>query len=392
MSHPKAIRLAFAAVAIAFFATPIAARVVVAPEQFENRRFADAPRPSQGWEAFAQTSRYLIDRMPLRAQAVRANTSIWQDVFGADPRYVTQRAESEGRALPFAGIADLPEDLAQRKARNALSSPATAIRGRKGWLFFDGEIRIACEPDASNATVLDRWARLVRVVRERGQNAAMFVVPHKSSVYPEYIPDSNPDKACSLAAKDRRWRFIAERGPAQAVFELRSELVDLKPRLGDELFELTGMHWTTLGALTLVGAALDELGDGIQIKPSEVKRDGPISYTGDLGVASGSDETEKHYEYYIARDPHARRVPGRTVLVCDSFAYHQMHVLEPYFEHIEDISLYESAPELVKAIRQADNVIFEAVESNYASYASSSDSLVERTIATLLKAPPARKP
>ncbi len=77
MDRRALISLAFALLAIAFFAAPVALRAVgVHANAFENRRLAEAPKLSQGWEVFQQATRFLTDRMPLREQAVRANTIV----------------------------------------------------------------------------------------------------------------------------------------------------------------------------------------------------------------------------------------------------------------------------------------------------------------------------
>lgn len=375
MRRTTAIHVLFAVLAIAFFAAPLAARLVgVTAESFENRRLAQPPKLSQGWEGFQQASRYLTDRMPLRAQAIRLNTRIWTDVFGTDPLYERDEALSADRALPFAGVR--AEDRGAKGRESGLQGPVTASTGQRGWLFNGSETDVACAQKVPSDAILRRWASLVKATRETGRSSVMFAVPEKSSVYPEYLPESDPHKDCALEKKDERWSYLSEYGPDLGVFELRSELVRLKKRLGDQLFEVKDTHWTTLGSLTLVAAALDAVGDGIQIEDGEVVNRGRVSYTGDLDVASGRDGTAETFEYDIVRDRDAPRVPGRTVLVGDSFAYRKIHVFEPYFAHIESVSLVQPLPEVIDAIRRADHVIYEAVETNLAEKADDDPSLV----------------
>ncbi len=368
MSRSTAFRTTFAALAILFFTAPIVARVVVVPEKFENRNLASAPKPSQGWEAFAQTSRYVVDHMPLRAQAVRLNTRIWTDVFGTDPSYDRDETLGNDQALPFAGVGAQERDEGERQG--GPPGPVTASTGREGWLFQGSETQFACADKMQDSTILKRWAAVVEATRQLGPTATMFAAPSKSSVYPEYLPEDDSYKECALREKDKFWKLLASEGPGLGVIELRSELVRLKQRAGDELFELTDTHWTTLGALTLVAATLEEVGDGIQIEADEVvRRQEEVTYTGDLSTAAGRAETAKRIEYDIVRDRDAPRVPGRTLLVCDSFAYRKMHVFEPYFESINYISLYTPSSEILRAIRRADHVIFEAGETNMESFA-----------------------
>jgi hypothetical protein len=365
MRAKNTIRITFAILAIAFFATPIAARVLgVTAEEFENRRFAQAPRASQGWDAFQQASRYLVDRMPLRAQAVRANTRIWTDVFAADPTYTRDTALADDQALPFAGSIerDGNDVRIDENGVGLRGGPTTTSTGRGGWLYVPMEFSVACDDTPSDDVSLQRWARLAQAIRADGHKTALLVAPHKASVYPEHLPRKYPHDDCALEAKERFWRTLSRDGPAVGVFELRSELLRLKRHAGDGLFQRKDMHWTTLGAITLVDAALDAVGGGVRLEANEIVDRGAVSYTGDLSVAGGRPETDTRNEYGIVRAPEATRVPGRTLVVCDSFAYKWMRLFRPYFENVRYVSWYNPADVIADAIDRADTVILEADE------------------------------
>jgi alginate O-acetyltransferase complex protein AlgJ len=363
MPRSTATRTLFALVAIAFFATPVVLIAAgVTAERFENRRLADTPRLSQRWEAFQQAAAYLTDRMPLRAQAVRANTRIWQDVFGAEPLYLRDSASPDEQALPFAGNIERYGRDVETDAGNPLRGPATARAGRGGWLYIPQEFSFACEQELPDRVLIERWGRLVDAIRADGHETAMFVVPHKASVYPEHLPDEYPYDHCALDAKRRLWRALERDGPAHGMRELRSELLQLKPDAGDDLFQRTDMHWTTLGALVLVDAALEAVGGDVRLALSEVVDRGSVTYTGDLSVVGGDPEEDGRAEYGIVREPGAERVPGRTLIVCDSFAYQWMRLFRPYFEHVRYVSWYEGAENIAAAIRRSDRVIVEADE------------------------------
>jgi hypothetical protein len=361
----SAVRIAIAVLAIAFFAVPVTAGVLgVDAKPFENRRLAHAPKPAQGWGAFQQTTRYLVDHMPLREQAVRANTRIWTDVFDTDPRYGDGRTLAGDEALPFAGTIEDDEGAVLGK-NGGFKGKVTAKRGRDGWLFVEPEFGIACDPPIQDEVALARWGRMMAALRKKGYAATMFVVPTKASVYPEYLPEKYPADDCALTAKRRFWQLLERKGRSLGVNELRSELIRLKGRFGDELFELTDSHWTTLGALTLVDAALKEIGNGVRVSPEEIVERGMVSYVGDLSLVSGDAEAKKHMEYGIKRAPEAPRVPGRTVLICDSFAYKWLRLFKPYFEHLDYVTQYDGPSEMTAAIERADTVIVEANEIFY---------------------------
>ncbi len=357
MATGKTIRIAFAFLAIGFFATPIAARLTgVEAEQFENRRLAVAPEPSQGWDAFQQTSRYLTDHMPLREQAVRLNTTVWRDVFGTDPRYDGQPTLTDDQALPFAGSIER-DPLAKRAA-----GAARAQSGKGGWAYVEEEFEYDCISTQESRAVLQRWARVVQAIRDEGHDSAMVLTPSKGSIYPEHLPDSYTNDHCSPAGKRRFWKVVTDEGPALGVSELRNELVRLKERAGNGLFQRTDSHWTTLGATTLVTSALDAIGGDVELKRSEIVSRDSVSYTGDLSIVGGSQKTDTRAEFAIVRERDAPRVPGKTLLVCDSFAYLWLRLFKPYFDDIHYISLRESPSEIAAEVERADTVIVEANE------------------------------
>lgn len=364
MTAKHLVRVVFATLAVVFFATPLALRAVgVTAEEFENRRLATAPRVSQGWDAFGQTTRYLVDHMPLRAQAVRANTRIWTDVFDTDPPYSRDTALANDQALPFAGAVERDGDIQIEKGRRGTQGVARASSGSDGWFYFTTEFEAACETKVPNELRLERWARLVRAVRESGRESVMVVAPSKSSVYPEHLPKRYPFDDCAPRARERFWRLLSREGPRRGVLDVRSELLRLKEHAGDGLFQRADSHWTTLGALTMVKAVLASVGNGVRLKSSEIAYRGAVDYTGDLSVAGGASGTDTRDEYGIERPPGAPRVPGRTLLICDSFAYKWMRLFRAYFEDVR-YTYWTGDPKLViDAIRRSDTVIFEANET-----------------------------
>lgn len=363
MRHAPATRVVFAILAIGFFIAPVAAGIAgIAPEAFENRRFAQAPKPSQGWDAFQQATQYLIDRMPLRAQAVRANTQIWTNIFGTDPSYTRESSLANDRALPFAGTTERERSDTSAGLGVGLKGPASVKTGRAGWFYIDTEFEYACDT-TPNRAILQRWGKVVRAIRASGRPAVMLVPPAKSSVYPEYLPDEYPFDHCALEGKERFWRLLSDKGPHLGVIELRSKLLRLKAYAGDALFPRKDFHWSSLGALTMVKASLDVIGAGVRLDPNEIVNRGSVSYQGDLTKLRGQPESDKRVEYGIERPPGAPRVPGRTLLICDSFAGRWLRLFKPYFEHIRPAAFSgKAALETIEAIKRSDRVIIESME------------------------------
>jgi alginate O-acetyltransferase complex protein AlgJ len=370
MSRKTAIRLLFAVLAIAFFATPVALRALgVTAEAFENRRFAESPKLSQGWDAFEQTTRFLVDRMPLRAQAVRANTRIWTDVFGTTPRYGSQSTLAGDAALPFAGTTE--QDQAARPA--AADTAAQVLAGRDDWLFLTGEQDRSCEPFLPFAQALGRWRALIASIRGKGARVLLVVPPDKGSVYPEHLPQF-AGKACALRGKRTLWRMLRRQDGRSRVVGLRDVLLRRKRTFGDDLYARKDSHWSTLGSLALVRAVLRRVGGSptartmpvVKVRAGEVVDPGRAEYVGDLTRLLGAPETDTQARREIRREPTAPRVPGRTVLVGDSYSDAPVPQLTPYFDDLRVLSWVNTpAREVARAVARADTVLLETVEREF---------------------------
>jgi alginate O-acetyltransferase complex protein AlgJ len=366
MNRNAAIRIALAIVAVGFFAAPIAARVVgVTAEAFENKRFAEAPKLSQGWNAFGQATRFLIDRMPLRAQAVRANTRIWTDVFHADPRYAGDGLRQD-EALPFAGTADAGGSAEQ-------AAPPTAVqvlRGEDGWLYLQNEHDMACGPPMPFEDALDQWSDLVRIVRASGRRAIVVVPPDKGSVYPEHLPGDFANEDCSRAGKEELWTLLEGSGSRSGVLPLRRRLLAAKRTEREPLYLLKDSHWNSLGSLELVRGVLAEVGDGIRLRDDEILK-GHNRYQGDLTILLGAPEEAGRPERVVARKPTARKAPGRTLLIGDSYSDAAQSQLAPFFADFH-VVLWVGTPArtIADEVAAADTVIFESVEREFVARAT----------------------
>jgi hypothetical protein len=364
MKRSTYIRVAFAVLAIGFFAAPILLRGVgVTATAFENRRLADAPQLSQGWDGFQQTSRFLTDRLPLREQAVRANTKLWQTFFGTTPRY---GAPGAGGALTFAGKA---QGTAGKGGPKPGGQAVQVLAGRDGWLFLEGELERACTPMVPLPVVLERWRRLVSIVRASGRRAVVMVPPDKGSIYGEHLPDGDLTD-CARRGKPRFWDLLAREPRRSGIVELESALAARKRRGGQPLYSKKDSHWTGPGSLEMVRAVLDRLGAGVKLKRGEVVRLPQQSYAGDLTLLRGESGKDTRPARAIRRAANARRVPGRTLFVRDSFGDRVLPFLRLYFADLRRSTWVVSPAQLLRSIEEADTVIFESVEREFAFRAS----------------------
>jgi hypothetical protein len=336
--RPRRVRPIFALLAVAFFATPLVLLAAgVRAREFENRPLERAPRLSDGWNGFQIAARYLTDHMPLREDAVHANSWISLHVLDTTPRY----------------------GPSERISRDPV------MRGADDWLYLQEEIDNACRPFPAVGDALARWQQLVAIVRRSGRRAIALIPPDKSVIYPEHLPADFELRACWESGTRDLWDRLEP--PSGGVVGLRTAVLAAKAHERDPIYKRLDSHWNELAALTLVRAALSAVGGSVRVRPSEVRDPGPAVYTGDLTTLIGAPESDTSPRRTIARPPGARQVPGTTVLVADSYGYDQEPLLRPYFARLEIVHWLGITPEqLAAAIARADTVIFEAVQRTFA--------------------------
>ena len=361
----RLLRLLFAIVAIAFFATPVALRAVgITAKPFENRRLAEAPSLSQGWSAFDQATRFLTDRMPLREEAVRADSYISRHIFDTTPRYAGGGATARtDRALPFAGAQQ--GDGAGAGAGGAAGQATRVDEGKDGWLYLADEFTAACSPTVPVERALAAWRRLVSIVRESGRRAVVLVAPDKGSIYPEHVSLAPRTSACARRGKQRLWHLLERTPRSDGVVALRRTLLSRKRRTRGLLYSRTDSHWNQRGATTLVEVALRHVGRGVEVAPAEIAERGKVSFTGDLTTLVGDPQTESGPRREVRRSAAARRVPGRTAYVLDSFGDIVNPQLIRYLEHFERVPWDTPRKQLLDAIARVNTVIFQVVERDF---------------------------
>lgn len=345
-------RTAVAAAALIFFFGPVALRAAgVTAQPFENRPLETFPKASEGWDALDQGTRFFVDRMPLREQAVRADAWISENVFDTD--------SAAGRAgAPGGG--PLPAD--PEKPAAAPPPPGDKpLAGKQGWLYLDGETNRACYPFIPWPRAVARWERFAATIRRGGRRVVVAIPADKSSVYPEYLPDNYALKACAPAGHRAAWRAIeGSRDPS--ILGLRQTLLADKRPPPDEAYFRKDTHWNTKGGVLAVQAVLDRLGAGATVRDEEIVK-ARATYTGDLTNLSGAPEEDRSPQWTIRRAAGAPTLRGRTLFVHDSYGTAMIDALRAYDPDLVTLQWFDTpTPDLIAAIRRADNVILETVE------------------------------
>jgi alginate O-acetyltransferase complex protein AlgJ len=352
-------RTVIAVIALLFFFVPLGLRAAgVTARPFENRPLATAPKLSQGWDALDQSTRFLVDRLPLREQAVRADAWLSTNVF--DTRPTAGRATGRDSAgLPFTA----PQPAAKPPAAAAAAPPPgdKAVVGKQGWLFLDGELVRTCNLFVAWPEAMKRWERMASTIRRSGRRVLVVFPPDKSTIYPEHLPGTFAQRDCLAPGKRATWRAI-ESATDPAIFGLRKMMLAVKRQPPDEAYYRKDTHWNTKGGTIAVGAVLDHLGGPVRMGADEiVKR--RADYNGDLSTLNGTPETDRAPAWSIRRRPSAAQRPGRTLFVYDSYGTAMQDALTPYFRSLTLLQWYNTPPAaIIAAIKAADTVVLETVE------------------------------
>lgn len=325
----------------------------------ENRSKVEFSGLDEGWHSFTAFGGFVADRLPVRAQAVRADAWVDEHAFGEDPAF------------------------------GGGSSPRV-LRGQDGFLFIADAIDNACAPNAPASETVANLRRFASIISTSGRDVLTMVAPDKSAVHPELLPESFAKSECFDAYEADLWPALATAGIPGYV-DLRARLRAESTASREPLYLRKDSHWDSAGSLVAVHAAIDALAPGLW-RDDEVSYGGLADYTGDLTGLQGNPETDQAPVYRIERSdvinasvdviddlgggfnrrfvntaPAGRLIPGRTVMFLDSYGLTALAQIVPFFEDLTVVRLLDFAPEKYEAlIADADLVWVMSVERSLA--------------------------
>ena len=326
----------------------------VRPVSIENRDPAVFPRISlRGLTDpafYAGIDRFLVDNLPLRNEAVEAHAAVDNRVLGGT------------------------------------SNPDVVV-GVGDWLFNRGEMQPRC--DFTAGQVLDKVDRAAAQLKATGRAFRYIVAPDKHTVYPDKLPPDSPfGTPCSDQSRATLRAGLVAR-PGYAVDAWTPVLAARAADPTKPLYYVLDDHWTPLGATLAIKALVQSLAPGVW-NDREVTIDGTQQHTGDMSTLMGlpRDETipkvvmrpglnvdrrivDTGIHIQQSRDipwftVNGNRpvVPGRTLIVYDSFFGTVINQASPWFE--ESVWVHEgdlfNHPELADVLPAFDTVVFERVE------------------------------
>jgi acetyltransferase AlgX (SGNH hydrolase-like protein) len=382
-------QLAALSCALVFFAAPTLMWVGgMRPAEIENHVLAGFPSLAGGWTFFTGMDDWATDNLVFRAGAVQATDWVSRTFFG-EPAPFDQGGGAPSGPLGGAPSGDSTDpDPGGQDEGSDQAGYRRVVEGSDGWLYFGKDTLNKCEPDQPLDTTVAALAQLRRVVEDSGRTFVFIPVPDKSTMVPEYLPDTYPGKDCAAAVTPDLWRKLMRVAGG----------VDIRPRLQGEAEELgrpvyykLDTHWTHEGALEMVGAAAEEISPGISKRwqrsvqeqysnPADLppligqkgdnvatlyqlKPDGKTSKTSD-----GADKLDK--PVHRTSDAVRGMVTKPTVVLGDSFLLTASYYLPGAFSDVTMQyyhSMTQHPDQTIKTMVDSDVVVLQAVERNIAA-------------------------
>jgi hypothetical protein len=262
-----------------------------------------------------------------------------------------------------------------------------AIRGRDGWLFFRGEFQPSCL--FTGAQLGEALHNAAEAFDARKITFRFLLVPDKHAVYANAVrPDSPFAPSCEDTGRPDLEAAIgllaAHAIDARAALEAARQV----PGTPDLYFR-QDTHWTPTGAAVAIGELIRSLDPGLW-SDADVVIDGEQRRVMDTAALMGlrrvattpkvvlRPDVEQHRAdvevpvavqnaravFRITTSGTARTLPGRTLVLYDSFFGIDSRLVAPYFAestwvHVGDMVHH---PELAQLLGPFDRVILERVE------------------------------
>jgi hypothetical protein len=313
------------------------------PSSIENRQLAPIPSPSVAdllrIRTYDRLALAISDRLPLRNQAIEANSWIDLKIFRRSP------------------------------------NPQVII-GSHNWLYYSPGVNGRCLVSAELAEIQANWATMDQLLRAHGKRLSLIVVPSKETVYPRFLPKRDQAGCGPLNTPLIQGALAGLPGPGFGPLDRTDQRLR---------YYKNDTHWDTLGASLGAERVVDEIQPGLW-DPSALVRSASIDHhIGDLTLLLGLGQPEDTDLYEVRRPGivvtssqaggfgpesiHETRsggalVAGRVAVLHDSFGDALRSELSPYFADATWVktSRTDTTAGIVQAMKEANIVVVVVVE------------------------------
>jgi hypothetical protein len=337
--------------------------------RFENHALAGFPSLRGGWSWFTELPAWATDNLPMRHQAVRADTTIATRVFGQAPVV----APAVPPAAPSVG------------GLGGSTTPGTrypqVIVGTDGFWYYGADIQRKCQPLLAPEKVVAGLVQLERAVRGSGRQLVVVAAPDKSDVMPEHLPRSYLGKDCAQARAAAMWAAL-DRLPN--FIDLRAGLLEYGRTSPWPIYLTKDTHWNGTAATVLVRELVHRIQPDVEASfaPRALP---PVSLPSDLGIIAGtSDRSLRQFvlleapsvrhdfttvaepqnapAHYRSNGPAGTLVRTPTLLIGDSFISASEPCINGVFADLSVLHELAAPATLVSSMVAARTVVIEQVE------------------------------
>jgi hypothetical protein len=336
------------------FAPLVAGAFGYQPKAIENREVANFP-PLRNMLSDAEfldhLQRAANDRLPLRAEMV--NAGAWVDMTLFKVSY----------------------------------NPLVKI-GNHDWLFSTAEIYDGCkDPIGSKVAGIRQFGDMLA---SHGIRFVSTVAPNKASIFPEKLGSLDRSAIhCSIQRRKKTQKLMNEQASAYFV-DLWADLLSAKSTAPRPIYLTLDTHWSATGAALAAKAVVDHLRPGLwddaalvvsppEMVPGNLSRMNGLTFAEPMqfvttarpgvvvvDVSQPSINGEQDIRRFKATSSGPYLIPGRTIIMHDSFFERTEKLLPAYFEDITFIADHvHEEPEAIDLIANSNTFIMALVERTF---------------------------
>ena len=260
-------------------------------------------------------------------------------------------------------------EVTKKTSGNTYIESTQVLLGKEDWLFYksteDGD-PISDYQGINHYDEATMQAFADKLTNERNQFANYGIdfyilsIPNKSSVYPEYMPDTIERKD-TTSRTDLLMKYLKENTDLN--------VVDAKPILEKakkkkQVYYKSDTHFNQIGAFVTVQALKDKI-DGKTDSLKDVKFDKVMNnYSGDLACLCDMQDTfndDIQYQLDAATVNTKIKSNKRILVIGDSFSEVMQSIMSQYFAEVKTVNIWSFEPSLLDEYKP-DIVVWEHAE------------------------------
>lgn len=260
-------------------------------------------------------------------------------------------------------------EVTKKTSGNTYIESTQVLLGKEDWLFYksteDGDPisdyqGINHYDEATMQAVADKLTNERNQFANYGIDFYILSIPNKSSVYPEYMPDTIERKD-TTSRTDLLMKYLEENTDLNVV-DAKPTLVKAKKKR--QVYYKSDTHYNQIGAFLTVQALKDKI-DGKTDSLKDVKF-GKITnhYSGDLARLCNMQDTFNNDTQYQL-DPatvNTKIKSGKKILVIgDSYSDEMLSILSQYFAEAQTVNIWSFETSLLDEYKP-DIVVWEHAE------------------------------